>query len=449
MRCVASSGTLNLGRQGENLAREFEFDFSMWKEQYGEGTISLIAQRCTDDTPYPVAITIEGNKAIWTVTNADTAFVGTGKCELRYTVDEVIVKSATYRTKVAPSLSGELQPAPEPQIDWVEKVLEAKDEAVDAAKKAQEFAETDKTLSIPDKPADSKVVGETFVEVGRWMEEVQEKIDKPRDTIENHFRVVNGEDKIRITASDEIPEDAFVYEDNMSADGDARIRVKDGELYIESPDGIDAISVGDYDGVSWYEPYIGTKLKLTRYGVYVSINDSSFYGLASADNVDKKLNLSGGTMTGDIYYKSTANKFLRTDNIVSWAIANMDTWTPFFSSFHIARVQKKSYTGTGVYGEENARTLTFDFQPKVVIIKKKMSVPLNDDGSEKVSGINEALMVAFYGEASSISSVLHKDPSYTYCTHLSWSGKSMTLWGVSDTRHLNNSGQTYNVLAIG
>lgn len=84
MKYVARSGTLNLGRQGENLARKIEIDFSDWKEQFGDGTISLIAQRCVDDAPYPVAIKVEGTKAIWPVTNADTAFVGTGKCELRY-----------------------------------------------------------------------------------------------------------------------------------------------------------------------------------------------------------------------------------------------------------------------------------------------------------------------------------------------------------------------------
>lgn len=129
-----------LGRQGENLAREYAFDFSAWKEQYGEGEISLLAQRCGDDAPYPVAIKVEGDKAIWTVTNADTAVVGAGKCELRYTVDDVIVKSATYKTKVMPSLSGEPRPAPAPHKSWVAEVFTARDEAVAAADEAQSYS---------------------------------------------------------------------------------------------------------------------------------------------------------------------------------------------------------------------------------------------------------------------------------------------------------------------
>jgi hypothetical protein len=147
---------------------------------------------------------------------------------------------------------------------------------------------------------------------------------------------------------------------------------------------------------------------------------------------------------------TTFAEFLRTDNVIEWAITNMDTWKPFFNSFRIGRVQQYNYSGTGVYGEANKKTVTFDFQPKLIIVKKKDYLATNSDGSEKVTEFNETMMMAFYGSPSAVSSrYFGTGTVFSYQTHLSWNGKSVSWWGQSETRHLNVKNSSYHVLAIG
>ena len=128
-----SGRTLALGREGENLARQIVFDISAWREAYGQGTVSLIAKRHGDAEPYPCNITVDGDTVTWPITSADTACPDFGICELRYAVDEVLVKSEMWRTFVADSLGTPSPTPPEPQKAWVDKVLAAGQAAMDAS----------------------------------------------------------------------------------------------------------------------------------------------------------------------------------------------------------------------------------------------------------------------------------------------------------------------------
>ena len=126
-------GQLCLGKQGENLARIVYFEEpTLWKENFGEGRCELLHQRNGDKAPYPVVLELEGDRACWKVTNADTAVVGEGKCELNYLVNNVVVKSKTWTTDVRPSLGDNVAEPPEAQQGWVEQVLVAADEVKSA-----------------------------------------------------------------------------------------------------------------------------------------------------------------------------------------------------------------------------------------------------------------------------------------------------------------------------
>jgi hypothetical protein len=125
-------GRIHLGKQGENHARKIPFEFGQWENEYGEGRCELLHQRNGDEVPYPVALTIENNVAYWCVNSADTAFDGEGKCELRYIVDDVVVKSATFITSVAKSLGEGTEEPPEVYKPWVDQVLDAAEEVKDA-----------------------------------------------------------------------------------------------------------------------------------------------------------------------------------------------------------------------------------------------------------------------------------------------------------------------------
>lgn len=137
---VKTGSILPLGKQGENLVRQIQFDLSRWISNFGPGTVQLLHQRSSDEAPYPVAVEQEGNLAVWTVTSADTAAAGTGRAELQYYVGDSLAKSETWITKVLPALGDASETPPEAQQGWVDQVLQAGAAAAEAADRAEEAA---------------------------------------------------------------------------------------------------------------------------------------------------------------------------------------------------------------------------------------------------------------------------------------------------------------------
>lgn len=134
--------TNNIGRQGENLAAVVTFDLSEFVSTYGTGTPQLLVLRPGDRYPYPVALTVEGNTASWTVTNTDTMISGTGNAELRWYVDNnTLAKSVLYSTQISKALVDPIAPPPPPPADnWLEQVLEAGSAAQAAQAEAAQAA---------------------------------------------------------------------------------------------------------------------------------------------------------------------------------------------------------------------------------------------------------------------------------------------------------------------
>ncbi len=100
---------IELGYQGENLARCVYFDISEMATEFGAGTVSILVQRFSETESYEaenVSFEINGDTtyAIWTLTDKDTAMFGRGYCQLRYLSGNVVCKTVVYRTNVAESL---------------------------------------------------------------------------------------------------------------------------------------------------------------------------------------------------------------------------------------------------------------------------------------------------------------------------------------------------------
>lgn len=112
-----------LGRQGENNVRQIIFKASYLKSKVADGgEFVLLHQRNGDAQPYPVSIAEESGYIIWTVTNADNANSGLGECELQYIVDDAVVKTKIWKTRVAESLE-ESGDVPDPESGWVADLL--------------------------------------------------------------------------------------------------------------------------------------------------------------------------------------------------------------------------------------------------------------------------------------------------------------------------------------
>ena len=126
MITVTGNDAIQIGRRGENQATQIVWTniVENWRATYGEGVVQLAVRRPKDTTPYPVACEVIGNDVMWTIQAADTAQSGVGECELSYIVDAVLVKSQTWATMIARSLTGDetAEPPSEPAKTWFTKI---------------------------------------------------------------------------------------------------------------------------------------------------------------------------------------------------------------------------------------------------------------------------------------------------------------------------------------
>lgn len=122
---VTKGGYILLGRCGENLARTVEIDVSEYLVEYPGAVVTLLHRRHGESGIYPVAAELRDGCLVWQPTSADTAIAGSGEAEVRVTVDGVLAKSKIISTMVDKSLTGQETDAPEPGMDWVDKITTA------------------------------------------------------------------------------------------------------------------------------------------------------------------------------------------------------------------------------------------------------------------------------------------------------------------------------------
>lgn len=109
-----------------------------------------------------------------------------------------------------------------------------------------------------------------------------------------------------------------------------------------------------------------------------------------------------------------------------------------------ARIATGSYVGTGTYGSSNPNSLTFDFEPKLVIIQEE-NAGARDKGNLHTG--NVWVSESTYGTVYYYSSSIQITNQYNTLT---W-GSNTLSWYSSDSAssQLNFNNSTYNYLAIG
>lgn len=144
-----------LGKQGENLAREVVFDVSGVRAEFGDGAFRLSAKRPGESEAYPATVTETGDTVVWALTGADTQNAGRGQCELAYYAEETRLKTRTYDTAIAKSLTG--SPKTDPYDEFLDEVNRLAAEAAisqreaknseNAAKNSEENAKASETAA--------------------------------------------------------------------------------------------------------------------------------------------------------------------------------------------------------------------------------------------------------------------------------------------------------------
>lgn len=122
---VTKGGYILLGKCGENLARTVEIDVSEYLKEFPGAVVTLLHRRHGESGIYPVAVELRDGCLVWQPTSADTAIAGSGEAEVRVTVNGVLAKSKILSTMVDKSLTGQETDAPEPGMDWVDKITTA------------------------------------------------------------------------------------------------------------------------------------------------------------------------------------------------------------------------------------------------------------------------------------------------------------------------------------
>ena len=133
------SGMIKIGKQGENRATRVILP----NIRAGSGSILLLHQRALDKKPYPVPVAESAEGIIWVVSATDTANQGRGQAELQWLGENgEVVKSVTYQTETARSLSTPGAVPDEPMKPYIQAVAKDAQAAKDAAASATEAAQS-------------------------------------------------------------------------------------------------------------------------------------------------------------------------------------------------------------------------------------------------------------------------------------------------------------------
>ena len=134
---------LQVGYQGENEVTDVLFDISSWITEFGEGVAQLRVKRPgnSEEESYVLSLTITDGKAVWTVSETDTANKGNGKVQLSYMVGNIVKKAVIYPYKVGKSIVGADNPV-DPFDSWIER---SKAWAIGKTLDGNDVPETDET----------------------------------------------------------------------------------------------------------------------------------------------------------------------------------------------------------------------------------------------------------------------------------------------------------------
>lgn len=133
---------LSIGYVGENIVTEVAFDYSAWKEAYGDGVLALELKRYGDTYAYPVVISTEGDStSVWTIRDTDVAKNGRGQAQLQYVIGDAVKKSAIFVVDVERSLE-ETTDVPDPYEEWLDDIIRISAETAVNAQHAEESAES-------------------------------------------------------------------------------------------------------------------------------------------------------------------------------------------------------------------------------------------------------------------------------------------------------------------
>ena len=184
-----------IGRQAENNAVNIVFDLSFLIQNFGNGTAVLVHQRTKDNAPYIVTTQQDGSTLSWNVSQIDTAYVGVGQAELRWTVGDTLAKTIIYKTWTVKSITAdevmpdEYQSWYDAMIEYIDQLKIESDERIDDAVEEARQAAADAETSAERAEQAAKDAGYMHF----YIDSNGDLIYQRTDNVEVTFYIANGE----------------------------------------------------------------------------------------------------------------------------------------------------------------------------------------------------------------------------------------------------------------
>ena len=233
-----------LGRRGENLATQICFDVP---EDLSSYAYTLYVRRPRERESYPAAhIARVGNTIVWTVSNVDTENSGEGQVQIRFTDNDVVVKTIVYRTVVGIAIDINTSPAPEWQESWLDALTELAEETHTNAENA---AESERKAKISeDNAKDSEEAADESAQQAHTSEQNAKDYEDAADASAEDAEAwaVGQRNGVDVPSSDETYHNNSKHWSELAQQGAQEagyvffdVNDEDGEMYVEITDNVD------------------------------------------------------------------------------------------------------------------------------------------------------------------------------------------------------------------
>ena len=131
--------TIVIGRRGTYDTMQIAFDLSYLVESYGNGVAVLAVKRSQDESAYPAVTSQEDDLLLWTISETDTYYVGSGECQLMWYVDGGLAKTIIYPMVVMRDILATSEETPDAYQEWVDALIA---EGAETLQNAQDAAQS-------------------------------------------------------------------------------------------------------------------------------------------------------------------------------------------------------------------------------------------------------------------------------------------------------------------
>lgn len=136
--CDSSTPKITIGRRGTHDSEQVVFNLTHLIGTYGAGSAVLMVKRPQDETAYQAVTTQDETTLTWVISDVDTAYKGSGECEIFWYVDDALAKTVIYPLAILRDIGETTEEPPAAYPTWVDHLTGLGAETLENARKAAE-----------------------------------------------------------------------------------------------------------------------------------------------------------------------------------------------------------------------------------------------------------------------------------------------------------------------